>query len=379
MPNMDENKNLEEDWELLKTFFPNDWRTQARTAGALKGLRQDKSEENYLRTLMIHVGCGYSLRETVVRARQANLADLSDVALLKRLRKSKEWLHGLCCSLFSERRLRVPRSKLPALRLVDATHVKEPGKTGSLWRIHYSLLWPSLTCDYFKLTATEGKGSGESLRQFPFKAGEHILADRGYSTASGVHYTVNKGAFLTVRWNPQSLPITETNGGDFRLIQKLKSIRKTGKVAAWKVLIPWQSETPVMARLCIIRKSKEAIALAQKKLRRNASKQGTALQPETLLYAEYVMVLSTFPESCFPAHLVLDWYRLRWQVELVFKRFKQIADLGHLPKYDEDSAKAWLYGKLFVALLTEKLIEYARSFSPWGYELETSSRCEQVA
>jgi hypothetical protein len=63
---------------------------------------------------------------------------------------------------------------------------------------------------------------------------------------------------------------------------------------------------------------------------------------------------------------VLRWYRLRWQIELVFKRFKQIAQLGHLPKYDDESAKAWLYGKIFTALITEKLISCARSISPWG-------------
>jgi hypothetical protein len=56
--------------------------------------------------------------------------------------------------------------------------------------------------------------------------------------------------------------------------------------------------------------------------------------------------------------------------ELVFKRFKQIAQLGHLPKHDPESAQAWLYGKLFVALLTEKLIQEARALSPWGYALE---------
>ena len=61
---------------------------------------------------------------------------------------------------------------------------------------------------------------------------------------------------------------------------------------------------------------------------------------------------------------MLEWYRLRWQVELVFKRFKSLAQLGHVPKYDDDSAKAWLYGKLFVALLVEKLIHHARAISP---------------
>jgi hypothetical protein len=76
---------------------------------------------------------------------------------------------------------------------------------------------------------------------------------------------------------------------------------------------------------------------------------------------------------------VLQWYRIRWQVELVFKRFKSLAQLGHLPKYDDESAKAWLYGKLLVALLVEKLIAHAESISPWGYGLEESSATQCVA
>ncbi len=76
------------------------------------------------------------------------------------------------------------------------------------------------------------------------------------------------------------------------------------------------------------------------------------------------MALTTFPEQTFPAAAVLEGYRFRWQIELVFKRFKQIAQLGHVPKHDPESAQAWLYGKLLVALLTEKLIRQARAFPP---------------
>ena len=56
-----------------------------------------------------------------------------------------------------------------------------------------------------------------------------------------------------------------------------------------------------------------------------------------------------------------------------------IAQLGHLPKYSSDSSKAWLYGKLFVALLTEKLINHASSISPWGYVLEEQPTPERLA
>ena len=99
----------------------------AQDTGALKGLRKDKTVDNLLRTLLLHLGCGHSLRETVVRARQAHLADLSDVALLKRLKKSKGWLHALCVRLFEEQGLAVIPGGAFQVRAVDATTVKEPG------------------------------------------------------------------------------------------------------------------------------------------------------------------------------------------------------------------------------------------------------------
>ena len=72
---------------------------------------------------------------------------------------------------------------------MDATTVKEPGPSGSLWRLHYSVGLPSLTCDFFKLTGTEGPGTGESLAQFPIRAGDHVLADR---------------VGISVKWNSRS-------------------------------------------------------------------------------------------------------------------------------------------------------------------------------
>ena len=357
----------DEDWELLTTFFPAEWRQLASKTSALKGLRQDKGEENYLRVLMLHFGCGLSMRETAARAKQASLAEMSSVALFKRLRKSREWLYELCRALFEERGITPTVVSKHQLRLVDATIVKEPGPTGAQWRIHYSLRWPALRCDYFKLSAVEGEGTGESLRQFPIAHGEHILADRGYCHASGIHYVVERKAYIAVRLNPDGITLQTPAGEPFKLLQKLRPIQRSGQIASWDALVPFEQRPPVPVRICAIRKSKIAIALAHKQLRRKASKHSSQLQPETLLYAEYVMVLTTFPENEFSAALVLEWYRFRWQIELVFKRFKQIAQLGHLPKQDEESSKAWLYGKLFVALLTDKVLAQARALSPWGY------------
>ena len=359
-----------EDWDVVKRFLPSDWIDLAIQTNALKGLRKFKSADALLRTLFIHLACGYSLRETAVRARQSDLATLSDVALLKRLRKSKDWLYALCLSLFRERQLSVGKSPVPEFRLFDATTVREPGKTGSIWRIHYSIRLPSLDCDFFKITLNKGDGVGETFSQFPIAEGDYIMADAGYSKAGGVDYAHHNGAFLCFRANPHSLILFDDRGSRFPLKHRLEKMDTPGKIGSWPVVTPGLKGRQIQGRLCVVRKGEEASRIAQKKLRQKATRKGIKLKPATLFYSQYVIVFTTFPEPSFKAAEVLEWYRVRWQIELVFKRFKQIAQLGHLPKQDPESAKAWLYGKLLVALIAEKMIDYARSISPWGYPME---------
>jgi hypothetical protein len=87
-------------------------------------------------------------------------------------------------------------------------------------------------------------------------------------------------------------------------------------------------------------------------------------KPETLEFAKYVLVFTT--RSIGSAAEILQLYRLRWQIDLAFKRLKRLAQLGHLPKHDAQSSRSWLYGKLFVTLLAQKAIRIGRDISPSG-------------
>jgi hypothetical protein len=90
---------VEENWKVLTSLFTIGWQQMAWQSGAVERLRGFPSPEVLLRMLMLHVARGYSLRETVVRAKLANWTNISDVALLKRLRNSKEWLRLMCIAL----------------------------------------------------------------------------------------------------------------------------------------------------------------------------------------------------------------------------------------------------------------------------------------
>jgi hypothetical protein len=160
------------------------------------------------------------------------------------------------------------------LRLIDLTVVKEPGQTGGQWRIHYRFQWPILACDSFKVTATEGKETGETLRRFPLKPQDHIHVDRGCCHVSGIYYVASKSAFASVRLNPDGIILHPTDGAKFEFLEQLRAIRTAGQTGGWKILIPFENHPPVPVRLCVIRKSQTAIALAHKKLRRYASKHG---------------------------------------------------------------------------------------------------------
>jgi Transposase DDE domain len=362
----------EEDWRVLMSLFPEGWQQQAKQTGAIERQRGITSPEALLRLFLLHVARGYSLRETAVRAKEGGLATISDVGLLKRLRRSEDWLHWLCMRLVLEKGVRMPRDDgQRSVRIVDGTIVKEPGKTGSQWRIVYSMRLPDLRCDYFDLTATTGAGTGESLARLPVEKRDLILGDAGYCTGPGIQSVARQGGDVLVRINPQTLRVLNKRGQNFDLLSHLRKLHTAGEIGQWPVML---SGSAIQGKVCALRKSDEAIRQAHRRIERRASKKQTTTKPETWEYAKYVAVFTT--DVSTPTETILEWYRVRWQIELTFKRLKSLAQLGHLPKYDAQSSRAWLYGKLLVVLLTQKLVRTGREISPWGYLLAGHTTAE---
>lgn len=376
---MPEINAADEDWGVLLSLLPQGWEQQAVLCRAVERLRGFDSFSALLRVLLLHVGKGYSLAETSVRAREAGLAGVSGVAILMRLRQAENWLHQMCAELAQESGWEVPfETHGWNVRAVDSTLVKEPGRRGSQWRIHYSLRIPSLLCDHFELTPVKGAGMGERLGRAPALAGDLVLADRGFCKPQGIAEVVRQGAAVIVRLNSSSLPLFDVRGKKFPLSDHVQSIEKPSAAAEWAVWVHAGSER-IAGRLCVLRKSEQVTQAALRRIKRKSQQGGPQPKPETLLYAGYVMVFTTLPENAFNAAEVLEWYRSRWQIELVFKRLKSLAGLGHLHKYDAASARAWLYGKLLIALLCQKLMRLGRDISPWGYRFQESWKWQRVA
>jgi hypothetical protein len=369
----------DEDWELLLSLFPMGWQEQAVLSGAVERLRGFESAADLLRVLLLHVGRGYSLRETAVRARVAGWAEVSDVALLKRLRKARNWLRQMCVALLRESGWRMELDTRGwNLRVLDGTIINELGRGGGRFRIHYSLQLPSLECDHLEITPLKGAGQGEKLHRFPAAPRDLILADGAFSKALAVQAISAQQAAVIVRLNASSMPLFTRSGKPFPLMEHLRRLDKPGRPREWQVWLRTNGEN-LPARLCAIRKSETVVEQHRRRLRRRAQRKGSQLKPETLERAAYVPVVTTLPAQEFSLPQVLKCYRLRWQIELVFKRLKSLARVGHLPKQEDLSAQAWLYGKLLMVLLGQKLMRMGRDISPWGYELDSFEPAERLA
>ena len=206
------------------------------------------------------------------------------------------------------------------------------------------------------------------MGRFVFQAGEVVLGDAGYSHPPGIAAVVRQGADVCVRVNPASLPLWNEQGRPFPLLKKLRPLQRAGKMAEWRVVVR-SGDQRIAGRLCAVRKSEEAVQRAQRRLTLKQQQGKSQATPETREYACYVLVFTTLPSRQATTRQVLEGYRLRWQIELTFKRLKSIVQMGHVPKQDDRSSRAWLYGKLFVALLSQKLARVGSAISPWGYYL----------
>jgi len=360
-----------DDWKILSSFLPEGWRQKARECGALTRARGIAGPDALLRILLLHIANGCSLAETSVRAEQLGLGRLNQSAVYKRLRSAEEWLRWMAEQMRANLGFKVPKLG-QRLRAVDATAITEPGSTGTDWRIHYAIDLANLQCDFFELTDVKG---GETWRRFPVMKGDIMLGDRGYANPNGVAHVVRAGGELVVRLNRKALPLFGKNGNRLTVLHLARKLGPNQK-SEWEAWVHPTSGKGVGGRLIIVRRSKQATENARKKLKQQASKKQNSVSAEALEAAQYFFLWTTLPRSCSRIR-VLELYRCRWQIELAFKRMKSIMGLGHLPKKDPESCRAWLHGKLFTSLLVECMIGAAKKFSPWGYELDDAQ--EQVA
>ena len=338
---------VSDDWIQMIARLPGKIEAWARETKALQRKREVKSGSDLLRLVLAYSVCDWSLRLVGAWATIIGLGHLSDVAVRKRLRNTLPWLGRIIGAWMRERQQALD-GRAVRVRLIDASVISEPASKGTDWRLHARFDLGTFSMTGIEITDVRG---GETLNRHDSEAGEITVADRGYAHRKGLGSIFAALAYIVVRITWQNLPLETADRQKFDLIPWLRAqSRHPCETSVWVVTPEGRFEIRLLAQRLPVDKAEEARCRA----RRASRKKGHTVRKETLFAAGYILLVTNLPAAMWTTKQVLALYRLRWQVELLFKRLKSILHLDRLRTKDPVLAQVYLLGKLVGALLLEE-------------------------
>ncbi len=360
-------------WPEVSARLPADFDLEAtaRLRGAFTRAREIKDAKTLLRLALAYGGLGMSLRETCAWAEAGEIVSLSGPSLLDRLCKAAPWLGDIVAALIAEQ-AKVPAGRWAGYRLraLDGTSLCEPGADRTTWRLHVGYDLATGQVDQIELT--DGRGA-ENLQRLTYRPGDVVLGDRCYARPRDLRPVLDAGADFIVRTGWNSLRLLQPDGKPFDLFAALAAQSEQESEIQVRVHegTPVPPSEPLLLRLVIRRKDPEQVKAEQKRLLKEARKRGKQPDPRSLEAAKYILLLTSLPATVFPAADILAIYRLRWQIELAFKRFKSLAGLDLLPAKNPELARAWIYARLIVAIIAEQIAGQVPDAPPSAPEITT--------
>ena len=343
-------------------LLPEDYEKECYEKKAIRRKRTIKTPLDLLILLLYYLYDDHSLVDVSQFAILKNIGNISDTALIKKFIQCKDWILWLISKMIPNEIIHYKKpEELEPYRViaVDASDIIQKGAVKKTWHLHYGVDLFSLTCNQFQLTE---QSTGESLKNFEIKEKDLIIADCAYATITGMEYCLENGGDFILRIRNKAFNLYNAEREQVFLTDWLKTLDGGASCAMFYYRDSQKNYKNV--RICALPKTEEEIKKEEKRLKKKESKKQIKISDDTKFSHRYMFVATSLPET-FTAEDILSIYRLRWQVEMVFKRYKSILGAGSVPVKTKEAAEAWINGKMMLALLIEKFIGSA-DFSPSG-------------
>lgn len=344
-------------------LMPEGWQAQAKELKALQRGRNIGTAEELLRLIFLYqtTGDSYGLTAALTQISE-NQTGLSKQAVQHRIISSGDWLKWLCENICREKEyLYTAPEWLKGYRVcvVDASNYSKLGSNTTDFRLHYMM-------ELFNLNMTEhyftDASEGEKLTRYQkIQKNDLILADRAYATLTGIAHLQEREAHYVMRLRSNAFNLYREDHSRFDLTEELKDWQEQKNLDLSLYYKIGKEYMPI--RVCASAKTPEDVEKSNRhtKTSNTKEKRGKVTDLQSV-WNRYIVVVSSLPES-ISFEQILELYRMRWQIELVFKRFKSIFGGGQFSSKREDAVKAWFYGKLLLAIVCEVLVQRGH-FSP---------------
>lgn len=233
-------------------------------------------------------------------------------------------------------------ARFAAIHLLDSTAFDCPASLASLYpgcggdasaaNVKLLLRYEYLRGQFVPVALVPGKRSDQGLAgELPglVKAGELLIADKAFVKLQALRDIQQAGGYFLMPW-PRSVGLWQAQAdGTSEELELAAALRaSTATQREWPaVQLGAQPDAPVIVRVIAFRLNEASASRARAGLREAQRKQGRTPTAAALELAGWLILLTNAPVEKLPTAAVAYLYRVRWQIELVFKQCKSVLRL----------------------------------------------------
>jgi len=183
------------------------------------------------------------------------------------------------------------------------------------------------------------------------------LRDLGYYAFSSLNNIISKEAFFISRLGSNTVVYEEANERfqplDFKVLLAYMKQNKLSSVVK-EVLIGATEKIPVRLVIDLLPK-----AVYEERMRKTVAyhkKKGYTTSDDYKCRSRFNLFITNTTEELLPKAVIPQLYRIRWQVELVFKILKSVTGIHHTQKMKQIRWLCLLYFKLILMLINWNII-----------------------
>ncbi len=185
--------------------------------------------------------------------------------------------------------------------------------------------------------------------------GDLIIRDLAYMSFEVLEYISDNMRYFLCRANPNAY-LYEFKAGEYVKIdftEVTKYMQKYGiDVLEREVYLVRQKKKLKVRLILHLLPSNEIAKRLRKARKNNLSKGGDGnLSKEYIARASLNLFITNANQNLIPTKNVWKLYRLRWQIELIFKTWKSICDLEKVKKVKKHRLECYIYSKLIIIVL----------------------------
>jgi len=237
------------------------------------------------------------------------------------------------------------------------------GKASSIMNIQYAFDIKNGDWETLELTkATQNDQSHSKKILNDIHENELHIRDLGFVTKSYLLKIVEERAFFLNRMNPQWSFVQSGTGKQTDFTKLYRQMQQSKKVCFETTITLKIDKKTFNCRMIAMPVPEQVYNERIRKAQQRAKSQGKNLTGEYKARCRFSIYITNTTKETLEAPDIADLYRLRWQIELIFKTWKSVLDIHKVKAVRKDRLECLLIIKFIWILLNWKIFHVIDAF-----------------